>query len=39
MPIIANILGHSSTRVTEENYDHLAEGVTAKAMDKVFGNG
>lgn len=38
MPIIAKILGHSSTRVTEANYGHLVDDATTRAMEKVFGS-
>jgi len=34
LKIVADILGHSSSRVTEEHYAHLAPGVRGREMQK-----
>jgi site-specific recombinase XerD len=37
LAVVSEILGHSSTEITDQTYSHVGDDAVTEAMDKVFG--
>lgn len=38
LTVVSEILGHSTTQITDEIYSHVDDDAVTEAMDEVFGN-